>query len=283
VTGLTLNRRPDGVRPVRVDCHRQFAYGGPVLSAHEPVTLLSDESFIGRRYVAFGAIILPTRLLPQADALLQSYCQRRGLGAREMAFKKCSAGEVDRYVGYVDEFWSLRERGIPLDFRAMVIDTRRNPLKAPQYGCDTDEAGFYRMYHQFITCSVEKVAPGATHYELIVARTDDSYAHRSEILGKTVSGALRQRLGSRFGVCGLTRDDPAKSRTHQLVDVMLGAVTHAYNPCGSTHKLAIRRHIEERAGRSLDSDFLPSERPVNVWHFASRGRARWASGSQGVA
>jgi hypothetical protein len=254
-----------------------------MLLAQEPITLLSDESFIRGRIVALGAILLPTRLLPQADAVLQSYCQRHGLEAREMSFKKCSAGEADRYVGFVDQFWDLRARGVPVDFRAMVIDTRRNPLKAPQYGCETDEAGFYRMYHQFITCSVGKVAPGATHYELVVARTDDSYAHRSEILGKTVSGALRQRLGTRFGVCDLTRDNPAKSRTHQLADVMLGAVTHVYNPTGSAHKLPIRELIQARVGRSLDSDFLPSERPVNVWHFASRGRARWASGSQGVA
>jgi hypothetical protein len=164
----------------------------------------------------------------------------------------------------------------------MVIDTHKNPLKDPDFGCDTAEMGVYKLYHQFLTGSVRIVSPRARRYLLNVARRDDSYVHQSEVLERTVAASLRQRLAGEFEVCEVVRGEPSFVRVHQLADVLLGAVTHRYNPRASAHKAAIRAHVEGRVGRSLARNFMPNERPFNVWHFAGKGRDRWAPGAAGI-
>ena len=127
-----------------------------------------------------------------------------------MSWKKCSKGEVDRYREFVNHFWSLQD-ALRWEFRALVIDTKLNPLKHPASNAPTAEAGFYKFYHFFLTSSIQIVAPDARSVKLHVAEIQDQYKHRTEILGKTVAGALRKVLPSTFEIATVNRALPRTS------------------------------------------------------------------------
>lgn len=245
----------------------------------------TDESGVGERHLAFGGVFLPASRVAICENALDSFCAGSGFAGREMSWKKCSKGEVDRYCQFALKLWEINESTGPLDFRSLVVDTERNPLKHPSSGARSEEAGFYKFYHFFIRCSVEIVAPEATRIFLNVAVTPDRYPYRTEILSKTIGGALKAQLSGDFEVAEIIRDTPKMNRLHQLADVLTGAVTYRLSkrdPKGRSHKRLICETVEQRIGKLLDRDFMPPERPVNVWSFAERGTARWAKGAWGT-
>lgn len=158
-------------------------------------SIFADESSLGDRYLGFGAILLPSANLTSAEQVLEEYCVRRGFQDREMSWKKCSASKADRYREFIALFWELVSETPPIDFRAMVLDQREYPLKAHEWGCPTAEDGFYKFYYQFLTRSATIVAPTASHFDVHVALTPDRYEYRSEILTKTMGGALGRTRG----------------------------------------------------------------------------------------
>lgn len=245
-------------------------------------TAFSDESGTSERYLVFGGVFLPTGLISEAEAALSEFCEGTGFATREMSWKKCSRGEVDRYVQFASLLWELNERVCTVDFRSLVVDTRQNPLRSGEFKCATDEAGFYKFYHFFLTKSFAIVAPEADEYEVVAGSTSDQYPHRTEVLTNTVSGALRKLFGDDVKVREVQRASPSQARLHQLADVLLGAVSFRYNRYdGNAPKSAVCHAIEERAGRTLSKDFRPRSRPFNVWAFTGSGRSRWVPGSAG--
>ena len=245
-------------------------------------SIFADESSLGDRYLAFGAILLPTTHVAECERRLEEYCQRRGFAGREMSWKKCSSSKASRYREFIDMFWTLGQEFGPIDLRAMVVDQWNYPLKAPEWGCTTEEEGFYKFYYYFLTRSVMIVAPKASQFRVHVAATTDRYPYRTEILEKTVGGTLGRTRGRSWELVDVIRDEPKKYRLHQLADVMLGAVTHRLNDrTTGQHKEDLARFVERRVGRKLDFDWRPWERPFNTWFFARKGDRRWAKGSQG--
>jgi hypothetical protein len=245
-------------------------------------TAFSDESGLAERYLVFGGILLPTGLIDEAERVLSAFCARSGFGSREMSWKKCSKAEVNRYVHFAELLWTLNEQVCAVDFRSLVIDTRRNSLRAGEFKCATDEAGFYKFYHFFLTKSFALVAPHADEYEVIAGSASDQYPYRTEILSNTVAGALRKHFGEEVDVREVLRASPAQTRLHQLADVLLGAVSFRFNRYDkNASKVAICSSIEHRLGRALNTDFRPSTRPFNVWTFTGIGQSRWVPGSAG--
>lgn len=245
-------------------------------------SVYADESGVGERYLAFGAILLPTRNVPHAEAVLEEFCRRSGFQGREMSWKKCSASKSERYISFIDLFWRLARESPPIDFRSMVLDRHQTPLKAPEFGCPTEEDGFYKFYHSFITRSITNVAKDAGTFQIHIALTTDWYPHRTEVIEKTVAGTIKRHFGRRFEIAEVLRGHPKASRIHQLADVLLGAVTYRFNQRNpESHKYFMLKAIEDRVGRKLNFDFMPRERPFNIWAFSSRGSKRWAPGSRG--
>lgn len=244
------------------------------------VHVFSDESGIGERFVCYGAVVVPSDEVEGLEAGLEGFCSEVGLGEREMSWKKCSPRETDRYCGFADRFFEAQDTCRSLDFRSLVIDTERNPLKDPYWRCETDEDGFYRFYHYFITKSLEVLYTRVDACTIILGSADDQYPFRTDILTKTVAGELRRHFGVEYEVIDLSRDRPKASRIHQLADVLLGAVSYRMNERES-HKESICALVEGRVDKSLRERFYSSERPFNVWHFTRRGDERWAEGSSG--
>lgn len=243
-------------------------------------SVFADESGRGERYLAIGALLLPTRQVARIERTLEDFCQRRGFAERELSWKKCSANEVERYIEFVRVLWGLT--AAPWDFRSIVLDQQKYPLKAPEYGANTEEEGFYRFYHSFLTRSIGKVAPREPPYQLHVAVTPDRYRHRTEILQKTVGGTLGKSSGRNWQIVEILRGQPKSYRIHQAADVLVGAVTCRVNDRNPrSPKRRLLEAIEQRLGKQLDHDFLPDERPFNVWFFTRVGDRRWASGSSG--
>ena len=245
-------------------------------------TAFCDESGTSERYLVFGGVYLPSGFISEAETILGSFCTYAGFSSREMSWKKCSKAEVDRYQRFANLLWELNERVCPVDFRSLVVDTRQNPLRSGEFKCKTDEGGFYKFYHFFVTRSFSIVAPHADEYEVVAGSIDDQYPYRTEILTNTVSGALREVFGGDIKVSEVKRASPAQTRLHQLADVLLGAVSfryNRYNRCAP--KAAICHRVEERTGRTLDKDFRPRTRPFNIWAFTSTGRNRWVPESAG--
>lgn len=243
-------------------------------------TVFADESGFGERFLALGALLLPTRSVAQVERALQEYCENRGLPRRELSWKKCSGSEVERYIDAIDLFWRLPE--VTWDFRCIVLDQDTYPLKAPQYGAETEEDGFYRFYHSFLTRSIAKIAPNDPPYQLHIAITPDRYPHRTEVLQKTVGGTVGKAAGRSWQIVEILRGRPKSYRTHQMADVMVGAVTCRMNMRNQgSPKWALLEAIERNIGKQLDQDFKPWERPFNVWSFARAGDRRWAPGSEG--
>lgn len=257
------------------------AFGRPV--SPDAYTALTDESGIGEQYLLYGGVFLPSSHVEAAEAKLEDFCRARGFTDREMSWKKCSASKVERYCAFGELLWSLNDAYPPVDFRAMVVNTHLTPLRSEKFDCPTEEVGFYKFYYQFITRSLRIVAVGSTQFEIIVASLPDQYPYRTEVLRATVSGRLKQQFGDDTTVTEVTRGDPRQRRLHQLADVLLGAVSYAYNRSHrQSEKARICATLEARAGQPLDIDFRPEERPFNVWPFGPKGTRRWASGSQGV-
>ena len=248
-------------------------------------TVFSDESGVGERVLGYGGTLMPGHVVSKIEAHLEAFASSVGFGAKEFNWKKCSKNELDRYKLFVDAFWDLQAPRSRLDFRAMLVDTAKNPLTAPAAGCHNDEEGFYKLYHFFITRSLENVGARSTCVDLRVAVVPDRYPYRAEILGKTVGGRLKDELGTHALVTEVNRGTPKMARVHQLADVRLGAVTYRVSkrdPQGLSQKRFLCEHIEARVGKRLDHDFLPSQRPFNIWFFASGGSNCWGKGAQGV-
>jgi hypothetical protein len=245
--------------------------------------IFSDESGTRERFLTYGAIYIPEDCRLAAEERLEQFCITNGFGARELSWKKCSKREVERYGHFASLLWQLNADEVPIDFRSLVLDTVSNPLKAPAFGCNTVEDGFYRFYHHFLTKSTEKVAGfWARRFTVYVADTEDSYQHRTEILVTTVNGALRKALAANFEKADIRRVVPKANRLHQLADVLAGAVSYRKNQAGRpSWKGHVAAVIEEHVGGSLEQDFGPEERPFNIWWFAARGKRRWAPGSRG--
>ncbi len=243
-------------------------------------SLFADESGTGgERCVCLGAIVLPTDSVPYVESVLEEF-SRRGFATRELSWKNCSKGEVDRYRDFAELFWHLQQAIPPVDFRALVIDTVQNPLRHDGYSCSTHEQGFYKFYHYFLTKTVQKAAWRGSRFTFNLASTSDSYPHRTEVLSKTVNGALNRAVGKKFEHVNVRRPEPKESRIHQLADVLLGAVSYAANG-RHNFKGEIVDVIEGYVGKRLSHDFMPMERPFNVWWWVSKGQKRWAPGSRG--
>lgn len=247
-----------------------------------PYTVFADESGVRERFLLYGAVLLPSTNVHQAEAHLEPLCALLGFSGREMSWKKCSSGKVARYCTFADTLWELNDTVPPVDFRALVIDTSRNPLRDPDHGCDTLEDGFYKFYHFFISRSLQAVDARSDRFELYIASASDQYPYRADILESTIGGAMRQRFGGAASVTEVERTSPRQKRLHQLADVLVGAVSYRYNRNDSeAEKAQIAELIEHRLGKPLTADFFPSERPFNVWAFAQSGSQRWTPGSQG--
>ena len=249
------------------------------MTGAESYSIFADESGLTERYIAYGAILLPTASLDAAEESLQRFADSTIYKEREFSFKKCSRREVELYKGFIGSFWSLQ--GYGLDFRAMVVDTHQNPMRCPQFGCETWEDGFYKFWYQFLVESARIVASNAKSFRLVVGDKTDEYPYRTEVLQTTVKGGLSGHLGSRFEVFELGRGRPKEQRVHQLADCLLGAVTHRLNKGddASGHKTELREHVQAKVGKALNWDFGPHERPFNIWSFTAKGQKRWAPGS----
>ena len=244
--------------------------------------VFADESGWTDRYFAYGGVFLPSTNVDVVEARLEAFCSDFGFANREMSWKKCSKGEIDRYREFAQLLWEIGDVTPPLDFRAMVVDTERNAFREPAFDCATDEDGYYKLYHFFLTASLRKVAPSAIAYQIVIGSMTDQYPHRDEILRATTGGALRKYLGPTFTVAEVERARPRQQRIHQLADVLTGCVTYAFNRSDSgSDKRLILDAVEQRVGRSLTKDFLPDVRPFNIWAFAARGRRRWVRGASG--
>jgi len=240
----------------------------------------SDESGLGERYLVFGAIYVPAERVADVERELAEWCQRRGFAHREVSWKKCSRRESARYAELAELFWDLSLR-YAIQFRAMVVDTVRTPLKHEPSGATTEELGFYRYYHLFLTRSTRLVAPEARTVVLHIADLDDQYQHRTDVLVKTITGKLKELLPESFSVANVDRPSPRESRIHQLADVLTGAVSYRLNG-RSSHKEAICAAIEARLGQRLDQDVLPNVHPFNIWAFVPKGQRRWNKGARGT-
>jgi hypothetical protein len=255
------------------------------LPKRECYAVLSDESGVGERVLGYGAIFVAGAAVKEAERVLEDFAQSRSFRSKEFSWKKCSGNEVERYKLFVDKFWDFQTQGIHLDFRALVVDVHLNPLTREPWST-SDEEGFYKFYHFFVTRSLEQIGATAPCVDLRVAVLEDQYPYRTEILQKTVGGRLKEEFGDRTLVTEVVRGTPKMVRLHQLADVLLGAVTYRVNnrdPKGASRKRELCEHVEAKVGRSLDHDFYPRERPFNVWFFSSSGQDRWGKGSRGRA
>jgi hypothetical protein len=242
----------------------------------------TDESGVAERYLVFGGIFLPSPQVDATERVLEEFCKRRVFTDREMSWKKCSSSKCDRYRAFATLLWDLNKSAAPVDFRAMVVDTSSNPLRNPTFKCLTKEDGFYKFYHFFITGGFRNIAVKARTFNVVVATLPDQYPFRTEVLGSTVAGSLKNLFGAETTVRLVTRADPLQKRLHQLADVLLGAVSFKYNRFDpKSHKAQITRALEARTGRNLRADYRPRERPFNVWAFGPKGSKRWAPGARG--
>ena len=243
----------------------------------------ADESATGERFLGFGALIGSTRAMARAEVALTEFCDEHGLGERSLSWKSCSRRELDRYCSFAAQFDHLN-----LDFRTMVVDTGRYPLKHPPSGAATAEQGFYRFYYFFLRKSLSPVVTDPGGFRLVVGATTDQYEFSTEVLETTVAGGLRSEFRVPLELTRVRPSDPRDSRCHQLADVLLGAVTYRFNratrdPRGASHKRDLYAAVRSMVGKDLDIDFLPAERPFNVWGWTPTGHPRWVSRSRGTA
>lgn len=259
------------VTRVRATIYHRLAFVGWYMAASVGCSVFTDESATRERFLCYGGVFLPTGLMDEAERLLEEYATKNGFVGQEMSWKKCSRGQEKRYGDFAALLWNINASVCCIDFRSLVVDTKKYPLVDPSFDCNTEEEGFYKFYHHFITRSVTLVASDADEYELWVASLSDQYPYRTEILNATIAGTLKKMLGAEVKVHQIKRTSPKEYRLHQLADVLLGAVSFKFNRNDDTaRKRSLCGLIEAKVGQSLDSDFVPGQRPFNVWQFVSK-------------
>lgn len=247
---------------------------------------LTDESGTKKgHFLCYGGIFARRRAARQAESALGEFCAEHGFPNREMSWKKCSKAEVPRYADFARQFWTLSQAGIALDFRCMVVDTDRYPIRHPASKANSWEQGFYRFYSMFLSASIDQVGGDSEALQLLVAPRSDRYPHNAQVLEATIGGRLRSRYGSHLKIRAFDWSSPKASRLHQLGEVLLGAVSFRFNrrerPVG-THKAELHAAIEELVGQDLAVDFKPDARPFNVWAWTRPGERRWNEGASGT-
>lgn len=247
--------------------------------------VFTDESGLTEQYLGLGGIFIEDIVFWDLENRIEEYANDNGYRGREFSYKKCKKTNIDRYIGLVELFFNFIKEMKPkygdhmVDFRCKIINTTTNELQRTE---KSEEEGFYKFYHTFISASLGSLDKKGKDFELNVADKPDAYKYRTEILQSTIGGNLKAQFGEKCTLSEIERGNPKNVRVHQLADVLLGAVTYRFNNRDSDNKRAYVNRIEELVGKRLTDDFKPYERPFNVWAFASRGQKRWVDGATGV-
>jgi hypothetical protein len=114
------------------------------LTSVEPYSVFVDESALKDRFFAYGGIFLPSSSIDTAEGAPEELAHRVGFGNRALSWRNCSRREVDRYVEFAAKLWDLHDVA-DVEFRSLLIDTHRHPLKDPQFGCTTEEEGILQV------------------------------------------------------------------------------------------------------------------------------------------
>lgn len=247
--------------------------------------VFTDESCLNEQYLGYGGIFIREDNYNELELLLEDYAVKNSFSEREFSYKKCSKSDIERYIEFVKLFFDYlikkksENKMWVADFRSLIINTETNPIK---FLDKSWEEGFYKFYFYFITRSISYIPKDTfTDFELNVADKTDSYKYRTEVLQITTSGALQKNYPTCI-VNEIKRDRPKQSRVHQMVDILLGCVTYRFNGKDSDNKRALVEYFEKRIGTSLNKDFKPNIRPINVWGFSSKGQKRWVKDATGI-
>ena len=185
-----------------------------------------------------------------------------------MKWKKVKAQTVETYRSVVDMFLDTNW----LNFHCMLVE--KAWVDRDLHRGDLDLAR-RKHYTQFIANKVRRCVGAQPHRTTEVRVYADQpfggsrYAKAHEAAEVVGNNILAQALGDIRPIERVVCVDSKEHPGIQVCDVLLGAVTDAFNQ-GSTSsaKASIRHQIAAHLGwADLDADTKPGERKFNIWYM----------------
>lgn len=225
---------------------------------------VDESSQTKNRYLVLGSIILPTSLVPSANASLQA-ARLPELPNGELKWGKVSKSKYVAYRRYADTFFDSAS----LDrakFDTLVVNTSQ--LDHNRFNEGSRDIGFNKELYNLATKCARLQRTGLFHLYPDYRDTNQRPEELRNILnyGRHKNGDGRDWP---FRRCQFR--DSAKTPLLQLVDVLLGALAYGVNKHyeqdnASPSKRDLARHILRRAGiKDLQRD-TTTDGKYTVWH-----------------
>jgi hypothetical protein len=205
-----------------------------------------------------GALACPAEAVAECHRGLKELCAAYGLPAHfEIKWTKVSPAKLDFYRAVLD--WFLGSDA--LSFRCLVLpDKARTMQRLPDASRDHL---YYGLYYQLLRQQLEPENRYRAFLDMKDTRGREKLSELTKLLRTDADefSQLQQMQHVRSHEIGLL----------QITDFLLGAVGYARSIApeqGSSAKLALVRHLEEKLGFSLDADSPPGSAKVRIatWH-----------------
>jgi hypothetical protein len=229
-----------------------------------------DESGIDgtNRYYGFGSLWMPDQRRGDFARLVADLRAHHGFKVEgEFKWTKVKRQKLDFYKAVVDSFFKESY----LAFHCLVV--RKGIVDREHFDGDMDLAMRVHL-HMFLTNKVARCMKrnrAQDHkFKVWVDPLPSSYKKADEALLKIANYALVQSAGQ-AAIETVETKDSKQAPTIQLCDLLLGAVTDAWNQESTSEaKHELSRYIASHLGPTwtdLHAGTFAQERKFNIWYF----------------
>jgi hypothetical protein len=237
--------------------------------SRERLYVFADESATSAPYPCYGigALVVPAAHLERFNTYVLKKLAEHGV-VGEAHWTK--VGTSHGLMNFAIELWRDVLNHPEVRFGAILV----HKALFRNWAADR-EAAFYQTY-TYLLRHVAKVQAG--DFDVAIDERSDSYDKRDEVMG-IVSNHMLRNLKANSEIVRVTKNDSKLLVGLQVVDMLIGAITHAHamrlDPkClpNAGKQLLMERMAEVAGWRDLYCDTMPDS-SVNIWHFPQEWRA----------
>lgn len=193
---------------------------------------------------------------------------------REVKWGKTPKKEGKYYDGYKALIEAFRD--LDLAYKALIIDTRRYPLKHRLFTFGSSELGYYKFFYQLLYSGIIKRNNRINYHVYLDRRPKEDVGSVSTLEECIYRAAFRDDFPEvgQWRCCDIQEADSKVSPCLQLVDLLTGAVGARWNQAAQTPtKLGLINFVEHALGVDMRVGNMPlGNQKFNLWLFKS---TRW--------
>ena len=233
-----------------------------------------ESSYTWQRYFVLGAI-WHTADYNQVEQALFTTRERHHL-IDEIKWVKAprqKRGFFKAYQALIDTFIEH-----PIYFKALIIDTHKNPLKHPKYSLGDAELGYYKYYYQLLYSGLIQKNQLVNYLVKVDHRPNYKKGRIGDLQDCINRSAERDGFPDMaFGLSNCCIVEECNSKNEQciqLADLLTGMVAARWNKSTTNEaRLALIDYLNTRLGKDIGiPSSSNSEGKFNRWLFRSTNR-----------